>query len=144
MIKYLLSFLQIKYEQAHIDEFQFSFIDVFGRVKVETSNVHIRCSLITCKHQLSLNNSVCLQEFKECLSGQLQSKIIVMAKYPCRLELNCFFFVQSSACLLLLRRHPARKLGECTNARLKLMLRTMSARALFIQRKISPVSRDLG
>ena len=32
------------------------------------------------KHQLSVNSSVCLQEFKRCLSGQLQRKIIVMAK----------------------------------------------------------------
>ena len=34
-------------KQAHTDECQFSFIHVFGRMKVETSNVHIRCSLIT-------------------------------------------------------------------------------------------------
>ena len=26
------------------------------------------------KHQLSVNSSVCLQEFKQCLSGQLQRK----------------------------------------------------------------------
>ena len=74
------------------------------------------------KHPLAVNSSVGLQEFKQCLSRQLQRNIIVMAKlkYPCRLELNCFFFVQSSACLLLLQRHPASKLSECTNARLTL------------------------
>ena len=41
----------------------------------------------------------------------------MMTKYPCRLELNCFFFMQSSACLFLFRRHPASKLSECTIAR---------------------------
>ena len=104
------------------------------------------------KHQLSINSSFCLQELKQWRHSRVDSyrgKIIVMAKVS----------LQARAKLLLLRaiiclsssfwRHPASKLSECTNARLKLMLWTMSSRlptraALFVWRKIGRVSRDLG
>ena len=63
MIKYLQSFLQVKYEQLHNDECQFFIHSCFW--KNESLN-HKRTHTVFSdyKHQLSVNSSVCLQEFK--------------------------------------------------------------------------------
>ena len=59
-------------EQVHTDECQFSFVHVSGRMKVQTS----------------VNSSVCLQEFKQCLSEQVQRKI--MNKIASSWAIICF------------------------------------------------------
>ena len=50
------------------------------------------------KYQLSVHSSVCLQEFKQCLSGQLQRKIIVMAKVSLQARAE-LFLLRAIICL---------------------------------------------
>ena len=106
MRKYLLTFLQVKYELVHTDECQFSFNHVFWKNgSLNLKRTHTVFS--DYKHQLSINSFVCLQEFKQCLSGQLQRKIIN----------NKFLLLVAIICLSAsFQGHPASKLSECINA----------------------------
>ena len=82
--KFLLNFPLLKYVKSQINYvFLITKELIFGSQILDlkdhfSASLNLKCTqtvFFDHKHKLSVNSSVCLQEFKQCLSGQLQRKI---------------------------------------------------------------------